>query len=97
VVHAAVILLRVHAYAHEEAVEEDACGRNSKLGELEHNSGLIQKIDALGSAITLVGRGKTIQNGRRVGQFGLGEDPLAVFGRHFENGTVDVNFGMLLF
>ena len=62
--------------AHEEALEEDGCGAQSELRQLQQYAHLNDEVHSFCSQLFLFSLGHAILDAGRVGQLGVGEEPL---------------------
>jgi hypothetical protein len=67
---------RLETRAHEEALEEDGCGAQSELRQLQQYANLNDEVHSFCPQVFLFSLGHAILDARRVGQLGLGEEPL---------------------
>lgn len=65
-----------HAEAHVKSVEEDAGHPQCNLRQVQHDTGLVDKVDALCSSQPLLGRGNTLDDARGAVHLVRGEVPL---------------------
>lgn len=77
-----VVMQRLVAWAglqavpHEIAIEEDGSGAERGLGQLQHHADLQDEIDAFAAQCALFFGRHAVDDGRRLDQLILGEDPL---------------------